>query len=312
MDEFLTEAKSMHPTIDFSKVNDYVNSTTKITAICHCKDYLGNEHGEFLVTPMNLLQGRGCPKCNGKGFSSEDRKLFCLKKYGELYDYSKADFTTVKKKTTVICKEHGEFLISYDHHFNNGNKCPYCSYPSRDTESFKTEAVKKHGNKYDYSKVDYKSATQQVTITCPIHGDFNQTPNAHLMGHGCPHCAAKKAKLEETVSELLVSENVVFKRNYKPKWLKRKNNGNLSLDFYIESLKLAIECQGKQHFGKGGWSKSFDFDEQYERDKWKMERCKENGIRLVYFANKNEAPSEYLGKIFTDSNELLKAMRYLY
>ena len=42
---------------------------------------------------------------------------------------------------------------------------------------------------YDYSKVEYKNSTTKVTIICPIHGEFQQTPGNHLSGKGCPECA---------------------------------------------------------------------------------------------------------------------------
>ena len=40
------------------------------------------------------------------------------------------------------------------------------------TEEFIEKARKIHGDKYDYSKVEYKSATEKVIIICPIHGEF--------------------------------------------------------------------------------------------------------------------------------------------
>lgn len=45
-----------------------------------------------------------------------------------------------------------------------------------------------HKNRYDYSKVIYKSATKPVIITCPVHGDFEQIPYSHSIGHGCLKC----------------------------------------------------------------------------------------------------------------------------
>lgn len=56
------------------------------------------------------------------------------------------------------------------------------------TESFIKCAREIHGNKYDYSKVTYSKAREKVIIICPKHGDFNQTPNSHLNGCGCPKC----------------------------------------------------------------------------------------------------------------------------
>ena len=48
-----------------------------------------------------------------------------------------------------------------------------------------------HGNKYDYSKVEYKTAHDKILIICPEHGEFRQTPNHHLMGNGCPKCSKR-------------------------------------------------------------------------------------------------------------------------
>lgn len=49
-------------------------------------------------------------------------------------------------------------------------------------------SIEAHGNKYDYSKTKYTKATQKVIITCPIHGDFLQSPFDHLDGKGCNQC----------------------------------------------------------------------------------------------------------------------------
>ena len=43
-------------------------------------------------------------------------------------------------------------------------------------------------NKYDYKKCIYINNKTKVVITCPTHGDFEQTPNNHLNGKGCPIC----------------------------------------------------------------------------------------------------------------------------
>jgi hypothetical protein len=46
-----------------------------------------------------------------------------------------------------------------------------------------------HGDRYDYSKVNYRSSKTPVTIICPEHGDFEQTPGHHMRGVRCPGCA---------------------------------------------------------------------------------------------------------------------------
>lgn len=56
-------------------------------------------------------------------------------------------------------------------------------------EEFIKRAKENHGDKYDYSKVDYKNKDSKVTIICPIHGEFEQKANSHMRGTGCAKCA---------------------------------------------------------------------------------------------------------------------------
>ena len=65
------------------------------------------------------------------------------------------------------------------------------SNKTSNTEEFIEKALKVHGNKYAYDKVCYNKSYIHVTITCPVHGDFQQAPNHHLQGKGCKLCAAK-------------------------------------------------------------------------------------------------------------------------
>lgn len=56
------------------------------------------------------------------------------------------------------------------------------------TKEFIDEANIVHKGKYIYNKTKYIKSNLKVCITCPIHGDFYQTPSNHLSGHGCPKC----------------------------------------------------------------------------------------------------------------------------
>lgn len=285
LENFLEKAERLCPKYDLSLVKEYVNNSTKIPVICHEKDFCGKEHGIFMITPSNLLKSRGCPKCKGI-FSSDERKQFCEKLYDGKYDYTKSDFSKVKKKTIITCPIHGDFEIDFDHHFNSHIGCKQCSKPVFNTKTFTNEASKKHDFKYNYSKTDYKTSHEKVIIICPEHGEFMQTPNAHLNGEGCPECAKKRRVLEETIEKILEDNKIVFIKDYKPLWLKRADKSTLSLDFYLPEFNTAIECQGKQHFGYGGWSKNYDFENQKERDEFKRKKCEENDVRLIYYTNK--------------------------
>ena len=59
-------------------------------------------------------------------------------------------------------------------------------------DQFIQDAIKVHGNLYDYSKVEYINDSTKVIITCKVHGDFLQKPDHHLSNQGCPICAYQK------------------------------------------------------------------------------------------------------------------------
>lgn len=74
-------------------------------------------------------------------------------------------------------------------------------------EEFIEKAKKIHGDKYDYSKVEYVKANIKVCIICPEHGEFWQTPNNHLSGKGCHKCGINKQALSHKKNkELFLKE----------------------------------------------------------------------------------------------------------
>ena len=66
------------------------------------------------------------------------------------------------------------------------------------TETIIKKFISIHGNHYDYSKVNFIKTTEKVCIVCPFHGEFYQTPNAHLKGQGCPVCGKEKKRISKT------------------------------------------------------------------------------------------------------------------
>ena len=67
-------------------------------------------------------------------------------------------------------------------------------------EEFIRRAREKHGDKYDYSKAEYKGAFEFITIICPSHGLFQQKASDHLRGCGCRKCAVRKS-LQDVLDE---------------------------------------------------------------------------------------------------------------
>ena len=115
-------------------------------------------------------------------------------KHGDWYDYSKVEYVDAKTKVKIICPEHGEFEQTPNDHISSGKGCLLCgrkkntSNRTKTTEEFIKEVSELHNNKYTYGSTIYKTAKIKVKITCPEHGEFEQVPDSHLNGCGCPKC----------------------------------------------------------------------------------------------------------------------------
>ena len=122
--------------------------------------------------------------------TTESFILECEEKHNNFYDYSNVIYTGCYGLVSIICPIHGEFKQKASEHlFGKGcNKCGNLKTRLSNTEEFIVKAKMKHCDFYQYNKVNYKGAKEFITITCPIHGDFEQRPNYHLSGNGCTKC----------------------------------------------------------------------------------------------------------------------------
>lgn len=87
------------------------------------------------------------------------------------------------------------------------------------TESFIAEAKEIYGDRYDYSKVDYKNRDHRVIVTCPVHGDFQVYAREHLDGKGCPKCEKGEkfiAKLKEKFGDKFGLDEFVYESSTSP------------------------------------------------------------------------------------------------
>lgn len=154
--------------------------------------------------------------------------------------------------------------------------------PLKERDTFITQANEVHNNKYSYDNVVYMGTDKPVTITCPEHGDFRQTPHHHLQGQGCPSCI-RQYKLETRTAKELNKRGIKFIKDKTPfEWL-----GHLQLDFYIPSLNIAIECQGIQHYQpRARFGGEEGYKRQVERDQRKVQLCREHNVALFFISYK--------------------------
>ena len=281
-DEFISEAIKIHgDKYDYTDVL-YLNATTKVDIKC-------KHHGLFSQTPDTHLGGSGCTKCGYLVTANKLRKskdeFICeaIKIHGDIYDYTEVKYLGANTNIDIRCKDHGLFIQTPSSHLNNRSGCPKCVGRNKTTEEFISEAMKVHGDKYDYTDLIYENSKTKVNIKCKYHGLFSQNPSNHLKGCGCPNCSNWKS--ENTMNEILkeiYSENT-FKK-IKPLWLKYINGYNLEIDAYCEELKIGFEYQGAQHekfipyFHNNNIENFYD---QQKRDIWKKEKCKELDIKLI-------------------------------
>lgn len=282
---FIKKAKEIHGNkYDYSKI-DYKTNKIPVTIICHEKDEFGKEHGEFLQAPGDHLKGYGCSKCSKKYKPTTEEWVKKAMKIHPEFDYSKVIYKDNKTPITIICKKHNEeFTVIPNNFINDIYSCPKCraeykhNLYTKTTEQFIEDVKKVHGDKYDYSKVNYINNKTNITIICKKHGEFSQMAGSHLAGYGCPKCKLKsQTKLYEKLKESFPNEEILFEvGNSTIDWI----NGQ-RFDIYFPKYNIAVEYNGIQHYIPiehfGGELK---FQDQLEYDKLKRKKCKENNCTL--------------------------------
>jgi hypothetical protein len=118
-----------------------------------------------------------------------------IARHGDTYVYDQVVYVNNRTYVVIICPIHGPFSQQPDSHLM-GRGCKECGIIKnrKKLETFIEQAQSLHGDKYDYSEVSYVSNLHKVTISCPIHGQFQQLPMNHLVGNGCPQCGGKHGR----------------------------------------------------------------------------------------------------------------------
>lgn len=284
-DEFISKSQKIHgQRYDYSKVA-YVGCFLPVEIICH-------KHGSFFQKPSVHLTYHGCGRCGQEGkrkVGVEQAKKKApydfvenaMKTHGNLYDYSKVSYQGSLNPVSIICFTHGVFRQIPKAHLS-GQGCPSCSpYPNKrkTTSEFIRDAVKIHGNLYDYSLVDYKNAHSSVIIICSVHGAFEQKAYCHLNGHGCRTCKLSRGELK--IYNFLNSLGVEYQRQ--KTFPGCKNKWRLRYDFYLElnDTKILIEYDGEQHINPNGWKKPGSFERIQRHDAIKTKFAQDNGFILI-------------------------------
>ena len=198
-DVFITRAKEIHrddagsPLYEYTK-SVYVKSAQKLIITCKI-------HGDFEQSPNSHLSNHGCKKCAntliGKKQTTSHADFIkkCEEKHPNKLDYSKTIYINQKTPAIFICKAcNNEFTRDPAHMLGDGrgHGCIVCNGGVKDDLStFIAKAKATHGNKYKYHLVEYANSLTKVKIECDNGHIFEQTPNHHIGGDGCPTCVGR-------------------------------------------------------------------------------------------------------------------------
>ena len=319
-ESFIEKAKIVHGNkYDYSLVV-YNGCQEKVKIICP-------EHGEFKQTPAGHLTGRGCPIC--RYISSGMKRVMTKDKFiekareihGDKYDYSKVNYINNSTKVCIIChekdengKEHGEFWQTPTAHLDKKQGCPRCTNNHRyTTQEFLENLPDWIKERYDFSEFEYVSTHKKSTLICPEHGKFLISPHNIRKGIGCPSCS--ESKIERELSLFLEEYKAKYVREYK-----EDGFGKQTIDFFLPDFRVAIECQGIQHFqptdfaGRGKEWAEQEYKHNIELDCRKQILCNECDIKLIYFTHEDvehlidhDKNTHFNGfKFYTDKDEMMK------
>lgn len=120
-------------------------------------------------------------------------------KHNFKFNYENCNYVDQKTEVNIICPLHGEFSQRAREHLASKYACKQCALHARvigrtsTKEEFIEKSREKHGDKYDYSLVNYVNSSTKVKIICQKHGIFEQVANTHcLRGDICPSCSLEE------------------------------------------------------------------------------------------------------------------------
>lgn len=219
--------------------------------------------------------------------------------HGDKYLYDQTEYTKAQSSVIITCPTHGHFTQRACAHLR-GHGCRKCGRDRtaiaklKDNETFIGEAVVVHGDRYDYSDVNYTSSAKPVSILCRIHGEFRQKPSNHLSGQGCPQCAidASSKRYCLGVDEFIRRSSLLHDNKYDYSFVKYVTN-NTKVD--IVCPIHGVFSQAPAHHMNGcGCTECGNFLSSMKREEWVKKSNNKLGIfYIIRCFNENESFFKY-------------------
>jgi len=228
-------------------------SNSKIELFCKKHNF------KFKIECSKILESKYiCKKCAIQGqkinqqirayneFINKSKKIFGENRFKYL-SFIESKYQNNHSKVKLICSIHGEFECEASSHLRSKTgACPDCTNQSRSIKQSKNKKIDinknnwikvfrdKFGNKFDYSKFEYRGRNKKGIIICPIHGEFEQTPNSHINSKsGCIECSKYN---QNKITTWTTDKFIKLAKELFPQY-------NYSLVRYINSeTKVKIKC----------------------------------------------------------------------
>ena len=150
---------------------------------------------------------RGCPifrideEVKLKRKTTEQFIQEAIQIWGDRWDYSRTEYVNASTSLLISCRAHGDFTQAPHSHLRGSVGCSECASNKQTSETILQEFREVWGDRWDYSKTQYKSGRLKVTIVCPVHGEFDQLPSSHKSGKvGCPGCNGRGITTAEFIA----------------------------------------------------------------------------------------------------------------
>lgn len=251
----------------------YINRISKLRWRC-------KELHEWDSTPASVISGNWCLLCSNKKNKNHGNKKTSLEEIKSIADIKMGKLLSTKyeynKKLKWQCQE-GHIWESKLYHIKQGSWCPYCTHRAKSNIEEIHQLAKK--NKGKCLTNHYLNAYTKVLWECERGHSWEATSGSIKSGSWCPYCSERK---NERYCRKLFQE--IFKTKFekkRPTWL-RSNKGNLELDGINETLGIAFEYNGKQHYEPVPYFENEQtLQIRKEYDSIKIDKCKENNISLI-------------------------------
>ena len=253
----------------------YIDSHTKLNWVCK------NGH-EWKATPNKINSGQWCPICSAKDRGKKRRltiiemQQLAFEKDGECLSEK---YINSKSKLQWRCKKGHEWKAT-PNQINSGRWCPSCGGTLKLTIQEMMKIAHNRGGICLSKK--YINNREKLKWQCSEGHVWESRPDKIKIGKWCPECSNG---LSERICRIYFE--TIFNNKFpkaKPVWLINKENNQLELDGYCQSLNLAFEHQGTQHFKNINYfyeRQSKKFSKRQCDDDIKVDLCRKHDVTLI-------------------------------